>query len=329
MTKFVTFGETLAQYNATYNGPFRKDGDYMLDCAGAESNVAVDLQKLGVPGLQTVWVSRVGDDEAGDFVLRELQGRTTVAAHRHRGQKTGVSHLNHLPAGEHVKTYQRKGSAASRVTFEDVEPHLRDADLLHVTGITPALSDACRDTVFKALDYAKDHAIPISFDLNYREQLWSPAEARAVFDDMLPYSSLFKLGHDEAETIWASGWTAELYARHFQKANGGVVVVTRGINGAVAFDGANMVEHSGYRVEVVDPVGAGDAFVAGFLAGILGRHSFRDFLKLDDSARRMVLEHALEIANVSGALTCTRRGDTQAMPTMDEVREFISHHPLP
>ncbi len=324
MKKFVTFGETLAQHNATYVGPFREDGTYLLDCAGAESNVAVDLKKLGLADVETVWISRVGDDEAGDFVLTELNGRTTVSARRLAGQKTGISYLNHLGDGESVKAYRRKNSAASLLTFAEVEPHLTDADVLHVTGITPALSDTCRDTIFATLNYARGHDLPVSFDLNYRPQLWEPAEARGVFEAMVARSSLFKLGHDEAETVWGNGWPAEQYAEHFQRLSGGLVIVTRGKHGAVAFDGASRVDHRGYDVEVVDPVGAGDAFVAGFLAGILRDRTFAELMQLDASARRRVIEESLEIANVCGALTCTRHGDTAAMPTMAEVREFLS-----
>lgn len=298
----------------------------MLDCAGAESNVAVGLRKLGVPGVEAVWVSRLGDDEAGQFVISELQDRITVRAGKFAGEKTGISYLNHHADGEHFKTYFREGSAASRLNFRDVEPHLRDADVLHVTGITPALSRSCHDAVFDALECAKGQGIPVSFDLNYREQLWSPSEAAKVFERMAAGADVFKLGHDEAETIWSRGWTAEEYARDFQRWNGGVVVVTRGMNGAVAFDGDNLLAHEGYGVDVVDPVGAGDAFVAGLLGGILERVDLKAFLAMDAVGRAPILAHALRVANVCGALTCTRHGDTAAMPSMEEVRGFIAEN---
>ena len=324
MTKFLTFGETMGQYNADFIGVYGDEGAYMLDCAGAESNVAVGLQKLGVAGVEAVWVSRLGDDEAGKFVLDELRGRIGVKAQRYAGEKTGISYLNHHEDGEHFKTYFRKGSAASRLTFSDVQPHLQDADILHVTGITPALSDACYEAIFYALEYAKIQEIPVSFDLNYREQLWSPSDAGKVFQRMAASADIFKLGHDEAETIWGRGWTPEEYARDFQRWNGGVVVVTRGMNGAVAFDGDNLLTHDGYAVDVIDPVGAGDAFVAGLLGGILERTDLKAFLSLDAAARAPILTHALQVANVCGALTCTRQGDTAAMPSTPEVRKFLS-----
>lgn len=323
MRKFLTFGETMGQYNADFIGVYGAEGAYMLDCAGAESNVAVGLQKLGVSEVEAVWVSRLGDDEAGQFVLDELDGRISVKARRHAGEKTGISYLNHHSDGEHFKTYFRAGSAASRLTFDDVEQHLRDADILHVTGITPALSDACHDTVMASLKYAHAHAIPVSFDLNYREQLWSPADAARVFERMMEYADIFKLGHDEAETIWGRGLSPEEYARQFHEVNGGLVVVTRGTDGAVAFDGSNLLEHAGYSVEVVDPVGAGDAFVAGFLGGIMEHTDLRSFREMEAGERASILRHALQVANVCGALTCTRHGDTAAMPSMTEVRRFL------
>lgn len=327
MVKLVTFGETMVSYNARYAGPYREDGEDLEDCAGTESNVAVDLGKLGLPNVETTWVSRLGDDEAGSLILRELTGKTRVFAPKYAGERTGLAYLNHHDDGEPIKAYRRKGSAASRLTFEEVRPHLDGCGLLHVTGITPALSETCRETVFEALRYAASAGLPVSFDLNYRAQLWDPHDARPVFEKMLKLSSMFKLGYDEAETVWGKGWSAEEYARHFQGLNAGLVVVTLGSDGALAFDGSTVISQAGFEVQVIDPVGAGDAFVAGLLGGILRNlepQNLRVFLDLDASARLPILQDALRIANVCGALVCTRRGDTAAMPTMEELEEFLA-----
>jgi 2-dehydro-3-deoxygluconokinase len=324
MVKLVTFGETMVAHNAGYAGPYREDGEYLKDCAGTESNVATDLNKLGLADVETVWVSRLGDDEAGNFILRELAGRTRVFAPKHAGQYSGLAYLNHHEDGEPIKAYRRKGSAASRLTFEEVRPHLDECDVLHVTGITPALSEICRATIFEALRYAASVGLPVSFDLNYREQLWDPHDARPVFEEMAKLSSIFKLGYDEAETVWGKGWSAEEYARYFQGLNGGLLVVTLGPDGALAFDGSTVTADGGSDIQVIDPVGAGDAFVAGFLGGIFRKMEIRKFLDTDASTRLPVLQEALQIANVCGALTCTRRGDTAAMPTMEEVKAFLA-----
>ena len=325
MKKFVTFGETMVQYNAEYQGDYDPDGSHIDDVAGAESNVAVNLHKLLPDDIEPLWISRLGDDDAGRLIQNQLEGRTLVQAQRFAGEFTGVSYLNHC-GDHHVKTYQRKGSAASRLNFSDVEPHLANRDLLHVTGITPILSESCNETMFAALEWSTINELPVCFDVNYREPLWSPKDARIVFDKMVESATIFKVGHDEAETVWSLGMTAEAYARRFYRGNVRLSVVTRASLGAVLFDGADIFDHPGYAVEVVDPVGAGDAFVAGFLAGIFKDYTIHECLALESDARQKLLARALDIANVCGALTCTRRGDTAAMPTMEQVDEFLDQH---
>ena len=320
----MTFGETLVQHNADYIGPYDPDGSYTRHVAGAESNVAIDLRKLMPDEVDAVWVSRLGADDDGDSILRELTGRIEVHAPQMPGEKTGIQLLNHLGGGEVIRRYRRAGSAASRLTAEEVLPHLEGADLLHVTGITPALSDSCRETTLGVMSAAQEMGIPVSMDVNYREALWSPAEARAVCDRMREHATLFKVGHDEVETIWGGDMTAPEQARRFVVGSTRLAIVTTGDSGAVAFDGNQVVEHTGFNVEVVDPVGAGDAFVAGALAGIFQRGSMLDFLALSGDERATVLQTALELGNASGALVCTRHGDTEAMPDMEQVREFIA-----
>lgn len=321
IARVVTFGETMVQYNAKYQGPYKDDGEYVLDSAGAESNVAVNLMKI-LPELETCWISRLGCDEAGSFILKELADRTNVVAERYTGEFTGISYLNHFEDGRHVKSYSRQGSAASRLTFKDIEPELKSADLLHVTGITPSLSESCLNTVFTALRYSKNQNIPVSFDLNYREQLWSPQSAKSVFNEIIPYASMLKVGHDEAERIWANNWNPEEYARYFHGITGALVVITQNEKGAIAFDGTNLIESLGYKVSVVDPVGAGDAFTAGMLALILQQGGLKSFFELDTKVCEKLLSEAIDVGNICGALTCTKRGDTAAMPTMDQVLDF-------
>ena len=125
------------------------------------------------------------------------------------------------------------------MTFDDVRPHLGDADALHLTGITPALSQTTHDTIFQSIEFANENDIPVTFDVNYRPPIWDPANARVVFDEMLPYSSVFKVGHDEAETVWGLGLSDDEYARRFQQINGRLVIVTRDADGAIAYDGTN------------------------------------------------------------------------------------------
>ena len=321
--KFLTFGETLVQHNADYIGPYDPDGSYTRHVAGAESNVALDLRKLLPESVDAIWISRLGNDADGDMILDHLRDRITVFAPQIPDEPTGIQLLNHLGGGEVLRRYRRAGSAASRLTSEEALPHLPGSDLVHVTGITPALSETCRETVMTVVEAATRAGIPVSMDVNYREALWSPDTAKVVCDEMRRYATIFKAGHDEAETIWGGGLSAEQHAKRFFGGETRLVVVTTGDAGAVAFDGDQIVTHPGYEVNVVDPVGAGDAFVAGFLAGILARHTIAEYLALDTTNRRKLLTRSLEIGNAAGALVCTRHGDTEAMPDMGGVREFI------
>ena len=323
-TKFVTFGETLVQHNADYLGPYDPDGSYSRHVAGAESNVAIDLHKLMPDEVRSVWISRLGADPDGDSIASALTGHIEVHAPQFTGEKTGIQLLNHLGGGEVIRRYRRADSAASRLTADEVLPHLEGADLLHVTGITPALSDTCLDTTLTVMAAAQQMGIPVCMDVNYRDALWSPDEARAVCDRMREHATLFKVGHDEAETIWGGDMTPSDHARRFVVGVTQLAIVTTGDSGAVAYDGEQLVEHPGFTVEVVDPVGAGDAFVAGALAGIVQRGSMRDFLALPPDERAEVLHTALELGNACGALVCTRHGDTEAMPDMAQVRDFIA-----
>ena len=113
------------------------------------------------------------------------------------------------------------------------------------------------------------------------------------------------------------------YARRFQRINRRLVIVTRDAEGAIAYDGVNLVEHPGCPIDFVDPVGAGDAFIAGFLAEIFRQDTIKGFFAAAPVERHAALERSLAVANVCGALICTRRGDTEAMPTAQEVAAFL------
>jgi len=326
MPRFVTFGETMVQYNAEYLGPYNPESRHLIDVAGAESNVAVNLAKITSNSIDVVWVSQLGNDEQGILVQQGLADKIKIDAPLLDGEKTGISILNHYPDDRHIKTYNRKDSAASKLGFASIKPHLSSADLLHVTGITPALSALCKDTVWRSLEECKALGVPISMDVNYREQLWNPTDCRTTLTSMIPFATLFKLGLDEAEAIWSWDCSAHEYAKRLHDICGGLVIITQGESGAILFDGENLLSESSINVTAIDPVGAGDAFVAGFIGSLLnGGYDIKTIKELSPITRGEILSSALQIANICGALTCTRLGDTAAMPTMKDIEEFMTN----
>ena len=313
----------MVQYNALYEGSYDSQKAHLSDVAGAESNVAVNLSKLKPKNLDIYWVSLLGKDEPGELIRQELMNQINVEAPMIPEEKTGISFLNHYTNGDHIKTYERTGSAASKLNFDFLEATITDANIVHMTGITPALSESCHNTTFAALEKCKSQGSLISLDVNYREQLWDPQIARHTLDKMIPYSTIFKVGLDEAEMIWNENLSGEDYAEKFHQGQGTISVVTLGSEGAVLFNGISMIKQPGLKVEVVDPIGAGDAFVAGLIRGLLT--DMNEFIskELIGSLNDKNLNYCLRMANICGSMTCTRKGDTAAMPTMNEIDQYL------
>lgn len=166
-----------------------------LGIGGSESNVAIGLQRLGA---HAVWCSRLGADSLGQLVEREI---------RAEGVDVRVTVDPHAPTGPMIKerrtlaaqrvSYYRAGSAASRISPDDIDQELiANAAVVHLSGITPALSAQAADTVRKLVADANAAGVPVSFDLNYRANLWSPEDAAAFYRAILPKVDIVFAGED-------------------------------------------------------------------------------------------------------------------------------------
>ena len=323
MKKIVTFGETMVQYNAKYTGPLNKAKEHYEDCAGAESNFLMNLATFGINNSKCIWISRLGNDKAGQYIFDTLSNNIKVIAKTYPNEKTGLSYLNHFPDGSHLKTYYRSGSAASKIKFTDIKPHLTNIEFLHVTGITPALSSTALTTTLNTLEYCKDNSIPICLDINYREQLWDANTARNVLNKMIPLSTVLKIGFDEANTIWGQEKTPLDHFPYFNELHDGLTIITNDSQGSLISDGSETIHMPGFQVKVIDPVGAGDAFLAGFIGELYRHTSIKEIFTVSHAKKSQILKKCLIVGNVCGALTCTQHGDTQAMPNMMKIKQFI------
>ncbi|MGN6408855.1 MAG: sugar kinase, partial [Curtobacterium sp.] len=270
--RVLTFGETMLLLAGGDTGAVPDLEHMRVDTGGAESNVAIGLVRAGVP---TTWIGRVGTDPAGDRVTRDVRSAgVDVVAVPDPDRSTGIMMKERLADGRTRVTYHRRGSAGSALRASDLPASaVERAALLHVTGITLALSDDARATVEAALDRAEAARVPVSFDVNHRPKLIDPDTARSRYRAVAARSSIVFAGDDEARLVLGLGEDEgddETLAHELAALGRGRAVVKLGSRGAVASVDGVFLRRAATPVRVVDPVGAGDAFVAGWLAAALG-----------------------------------------------------------
>ena len=248
---------------------------------GAEANVAVHLARLGV---RSRFAGRVGDDPFGRRVRSVLaaEGVDTSSLALDPDRPTGLYAKDPTPDGT-VAYYYRSGSATSALAAIDPAA-LDDVGWVHVTGILASLGQGCRDVVESLLG----GAVPVSFDVNFRPALWRDGDAGPALRELARRATTVFVGLDEASALWGcadAGAVRDVLP-------GVELVVKDAGRPAVAFDGGARVEVAALDVDVVEPVGAGDAFAAGYLAARVGGGDVREGLRMG---------HAV----ASGALTAS------------------------
>ncbi|MEE4421889.1 sugar kinase [Streptomyces bugieae] len=311
----LTFGETMVALRGS--GPLKLGGTMEVSVAGAESNVAIGLARLGHA---VRWAGAVGDDEAGQLVLRTLraEGVGVSGATVDPGAPTGLLMFEpRLPDVTRVH-YYRAGSASSRLTAHAVEAAFDAAPprVLHLTGITPALGPAARAASRHALELAHRDGSLICLDVNFRARLWTAEDAAAVLRQWMPFVDVLIASDDELPLCLpegaggaggpGAGRVAALAERAAPLLDLGVaeVVAKLGADGAAVFTGEGALHRPATPVRAVDAVGAGDAFVAGYLSALLDG---------EGPAER------LERAVTTGAFAVASHGDWEGAPTRAEL----------
>jgi 2-dehydro-3-deoxygluconokinase len=268
----LAIGETMAMVTPVVATSIVDADTFLVDAGGAESNVAAHVAALGH---RAVWFSRLGADALGRRVARQLAARGVDVSR--------VVFDDGHPTGLYVKDpgngvlYYRRGSAAAQLTESDAEAvSLGGADLLHVSGITAAISASASSFLTRVMARARDHGVPVSFDVNHRAPLWDAAAAGPALLDLARSADIVFVGRDEAETLWGTATAGEVRALLPDVAE---LVVKDGDVGATSFVGADEVFEPAMVVEVVEAVGAGDAFAGGYLAGLLSGDAIADRLR--------------------------------------------------
>ena len=303
--RVVTAGETMVLVVPTSPGRLRHATGVTLSVGGAESNVAIGLSRLGVPAS---WISALGEDELGELVLHRVraEGVDTSAVRRVADRPTGL-YLREEVAGALRVYYYRRGSAASTLAPGLLDGSVLDgAEFLHLTGITGALSPESAEFLAEAAKVASQAGVRVSYDVNYRSKLWEPAAARAATEALLPSVDVLLVGDDEAAALW--GWDQEACLERFPDTGPREVVVKLGSRGCAAVVDGHRWNSPGFPVRQVDPVGAGDAFAAGYLAATLWDRP---------------PEERLRTANAMGAFCVQNLGDYEGLPSRRELTAFL------
>ncbi|MEV8544661.1 sugar kinase [Streptomyces sp. NPDC051572] len=302
----VCIGETMAALAPDPSSSLECADDLRVSVAGAESNVAMYLADLGIP---VSWLSAVGDDALGRRVRAEVgaAGVDVSGVRCDPERPTGL--LVKEPTGSRTRVHYYRGNSAASAMGPDVldDDKLRSASVVHLTGVTPALSPSCRNLVATALTVpAAERPYAISFDVNHRPALWSPGTAAIVLRDLADRADITFVGLDEARELWG----ADLQPADVRALlpHPRLLVVKDGGHSAIAFSDEGVRTVPALDTDVVEPVGAGDAFAAGVLTGLL---------------RGDGIERALRLGHITAASALKVTADHGPLPDSARIERLL------
>ena len=280
--RLITIGETMMMFAPARAESLASAEDVHLHPGGAESNVACHVAHAG---LSSAWVGVVGDDVFGYRIRRSIEG--------HGVDTRWVTCDTAAPTGVYFKDpgngvlYYRSGSAASRMSPATVASiPLEDAEVVHLSGITPALSASCAALVDTVFERVAASGATLSFDVNYRPSLWPVGAAAPLLRTLASRADIVFVGRDEAQALWGCSTADEVRALLPEPER---LVVKDGDVGATEYSTGGSIFEPAIPTEVLEAVGAGDAFAAGYLAALLRGEAISDRLRAGHERARLVL----------------------------------------
>lgn len=302
-----TFGETMLRLAPPE--PMRLGQSRTLNTSygGAESNVAANLARLGK---YVVWFSQLPNNPLGWQCAAEIRqhGVDTSTIRWIDDARMGLYFIEYgkTPRGIRV-WYDRANSAASQITQDDLpQQAIQDARWIHLTGITPALSDSCRQAAHYALNMARETGKTVSFDVNYRARLWAPDIAAQHLAPFCKAANLLFIALRDAITLFHTATEPAKALHELQQRFGGTVVITLGEQGALAYDGSQDYQVDAFPVFIVDRIGAGDAFASGVIYRLLEDASLHNALRFGAAFAALAL-------SIEGDTVWGNRADVEAV----------------
>lgn len=307
----VTLGEAMGLLRSTVPGALEFQNHLQLGFGGAESNVAIALAKFGH---EVTWISRLGDDAFGRLIATGVRGQNVVPhVDWDSGSRTGIMVRSLERKGLTKVLYFRENSAASRMSPALVEAFdWSGVNLFHTSGITFSISESAAGAAKKALQLAREAGALTSLDVNFRSRLIDPARLGSYLRSAMSYVDIVFGSPDELALLGPIGLHPDDLATHISQEFECDVVIKRGPSGAAVVSDGELLEFEGRTFDEYDVVGAGDAFVGGYLATILNG---------SDSLG------ALEVGHLMGALSTLAPGDWESQPhprDLDDLATGVS-----
>jgi 2-dehydro-3-deoxygluconokinase len=304
----LTIGDALVLFNPLTTGPLRFVNTFERKVGGAELNVAIGCSRLG---LKTGWISRLGKDEFGRYAFNYVRGEGVDVSQVKliEGYPTSI-YFKEILSGEKINSYYyRHQSPTLTLNAGEIdEEYVKQAKILHITGVFPAVNDVNKEVLLHLLKMAKKHNITVTLDPNIRLKLWSAAEAKQTLLSFLPYVDVLLTGEDEADILLGTSEpdqvfkAAQAYGVHH-------VILKQGEQGAIGYrDGVITKEPVLEHIDVVDVVGAGDGFATGYLYSLIQGWS---------------LEKSLAFANAVAGHVIGVMGDNEGLPYKEEIEVLL------
>ncbi len=301
----ITIGEAMIAFNPTATGPMKFVNSFEKRIGGAELNTAIGCARLG---LKAGFISRLGNDEFGRYILNYARGEGIDVSQVEfvDGYPTSVNFKEIMEDGNVRTFFYRDKSPTLTMTGQDLdETYISQAKILHITGIYPAIGEKNIGVIKKAIEYAKKNGVKVSFDPNIRLRMWSKEEARKVLLEILPHVDILLAGDEEMEIILSEKDPAIIIEKA-RELGISVIAIKQGDKGSVGYMEGNTVNAAPVKAaKVVDTVGAGDGFNAGFIYGFLHQWS---------------LEKSLHFANTIGSMVVSVKGDNEGLPYLHDVQ---------
>ncbi|TXC89299.1 carbohydrate kinase [Metabacillus litoralis] len=323
MGSLFCIGEVLIDFIPAQKGmPLKDVTSFERAPGGAPANVAAAVAKSGA---NSSMITKLGEDAFGDFLIETLTkvGVNTNHVFRTNEANTALAFVSLKEDGERDFSFYRNPSADLLLTEDEIEESwFKDGDILHFCSVD-LVESPMKQAHKKAIQYAKENGAIISFDPNVRLPLWkTPEDCRKTILSFIPEAHILKISDEELEFIAGISNEDEAVLSLF---TGDVraVIYTRGANGAELYVKEKCYQSNGYKVEVQDTTGAGDAFIGGFLYKLLEKNvSLSELESILQSNHQEILSYA----NASGALTTTGKGAISALPTKAKIHEFMTKH---